>query len=75
MHTLGFITFAFKLDLRIICDVDTMPDFFVIFSFLFILVEGAKEVIMNLMSTLMSLISALMYITYVEDRTYGYVTC
>ena len=67
MHTLCCITFPFKLDLWIICDVDTMLDFFIMFSFLFILVERTKAVIVNLISTLM-------YITYVKGRTYGYVT-
>ena len=75
MHTLCRLTFSFKLDLWIICDVDTTPDFFIMFSFLFILVKRAKEVVMNLMSALMNLISPLVYITYVEGRTYGYVTC
>ena len=74
-HTLCFIASPFKLDLWIICDVDTMLDFFIMFSFLFILVKRAKEVVMNLMSALMNLINPLMYITYVEGRTYGYVTC
>ena len=75
MHTLCCITFPFKLDLWIICDVDTMLYFVIVCPFLFILVERTKMVIMSLIGTFMNLISALMYITYVEGRTYGYVTC